>query len=178
MLQGVHAAGYAYNDLKLDNIMVGFNNRLAKEYTEENVFEAASLHLVDFGFATSFIEKQSGLHIQHDEVETFRGNMIFGSLNQLNFQKTSRRDDLISLLYMLVYMLNNGKLTGIDLETQMINTEAFKLARKAKQIHTLDTLCCGNAHILKSFAHEVLNLKFKEQPNYKRFDKMLVEAFS
>jgi len=178
MLEGVHAAGYSYNDLKLDNIMVGFNNRLSKEYTPENVFAGASLHLVDFGFATSFVDKKTGLHISQEEVETFRGNMIFGSLNQLNFLKTSRRDDLISLLYMTIYMLNQGKLTGIDLDTHMVNTEAFKLARKAKQNHTLDDLCCDNAQIMKKFANEVLNLKFKEQPDYKKLDKILQEAFS
>jgi len=108
MLESVHAAGYAYNDLKLDNIMVGFQNKLAKEYKEENVLADASLHLVDFGFATRFINKSTGLHIEEDEVETFRGNMIFGSLNQLNFMTTTRRDDLISLCYMTIYMLNNG----------------------------------------------------------------------
>jgi serine/threonine protein kinase len=31
MLESVHAAGYAYNDLKLDNIMVGFKNKLPRE---------------------------------------------------------------------------------------------------------------------------------------------------
>lgn len=178
MLESVHAAGYAYNDLKLDNLMVGFQSKLAKGYTEENAFSNASLHLLDFGFATRFIEKTTGQHIQQEEVETFRGNMIFGSLNQLNFLKTSRRDDLISLLYMLVYMLNNGQLTGIDLDTQMINTEAFKLAKRAKMNHTLDDLCCGNASIMKKFAQEVLSLKFKEQPDYKKFDKLLQEALS
>jgi hypothetical protein len=72
------------------------------------VLADASLHLVDFGFATRFIDKSTGLHIEEDEVSTFRGNMIFGSLNQLNFMTTSRRDDLISLCYMMIYMLNNG----------------------------------------------------------------------
>lgn len=108
MLESVHAAGYTYNDLKLDNIMVGFQSKLAKEYKEENILADASLHLVDFGFATRFVDKSTGKHILEDEVETFRGNMIFGSLNQLNFMTTSRRDDLISLCYMIIYMLNNG----------------------------------------------------------------------
>jgi serine/threonine protein kinase len=108
MLESVHAAGYIYNDLKLDNIMVGFESKIAKEYKEENVLADTSLHLVDFGFATKFIDKSTGLHIKEAEVETFRGNMIFGSLNQLNFMTTSRRDDLISLCYMVIYMLNKG----------------------------------------------------------------------
>ena len=60
----------------------------------------------------------------------------------------------------------------------MVNTEAFKLAKRAKMNHTLDDLCCGNASIMKKFAQEVLSLKFKEQPDYKKFDKLLQEALS
>ena len=116
MLESVHAAGYAYNDLKLDNIMVGFQSKLSKELTENDVFADTSLHLVDFGFSTRFTSKDTGLHKEQEDVDTFRGNFIFGSLNQLNYSSTSRRDDLISLLYMTIYMLNNGQLTGIDLE--------------------------------------------------------------
>jgi serine/threonine protein kinase len=63
MLESVHAAGYTYNDLKLDNIMVGFKSQIPKEYKEENVLADASLHLVDFGFATRFVDKSTGLHI-------------------------------------------------------------------------------------------------------------------
>lgn len=178
MLEGVHAAGFVFNDLKLDNIMVGIKDRLPREGSQGNVFAEGTLHLIDFGFATRYIDKETGLHIKQDEVETFRGNMIFGSLNQLNFLKTSRRDDMIALLYMLVYMVNNGKLTGIDLDTAMVNTEAFKQVKKAKQRHTLETLCCGEAQILKKYAQEVFSLKFKECPDYEKLTKILKEAFS
>jgi serine/threonine protein kinase len=178
MLESVHAAGYAYNDLKLDNIMVGFQNKLAKEYKEENVLADASLHLVDFGFATRYFDKSTGLHMEEDEVDTFRGNMIFGSLNQLNFMTTSRRDDLISLCYMIIYMLNKGQLSGIDLESNLANTEAFKLARNAKENHTLSTLCCKNAQSMTKFAEEVFQYKFKETPNYDKLRKILIEAIA
>lgn len=79
---------------------------------------------------------------------------------------------------MLVYMLNNGKLSGIDLDSSMINTEAFKQAKRAKQNHTLDSLCCGKASILKKYAQEVLSLKFKEIPDYQKLHKLLFEAFT
>lgn len=44
----------------------------------------------------------------------FRGNLEMASLNQLKFYTTSRRDDLISLFYLLVYMLKEGNLPGIS----------------------------------------------------------------
>lgn len=63
MIEGVHLAGYTYNDLKLDNIMLGFDSKLPKEQTAESSFTQSSMHLVDFGFATRFIDKNTGHHI-------------------------------------------------------------------------------------------------------------------
>ena len=115
MLQQIHSAGYVYNDLKLDNILVGFRDKIPSTQTSKDALKTCSLHLVDFGYATRYISRRTGQHIEKSDVSNFRGNMIFGSVNQLNFMKTSRRDDLMSLVYMLVYLLNDGELLDIDL---------------------------------------------------------------
>jgi len=65
------------------------------------------IRLVDFGFASKFIDKD-GQHIKLTNTEIFRGNMVFASVSQFDFIKTTRRDDLISLCYLLVYMFNKG----------------------------------------------------------------------
>ena len=71
--------------------------------------------------------------------------MIFASLNQLNFQMTSRRDDLISLCYLLIYLLNKGNLKGIDLSQNLSRNESFNLVKKAKMNHPVSEFCCDNA---------------------------------
>ena len=81
IIEKIHSAGYTYNDLKLDNLLIGFKDRLPSNYTSENVFENLSLHLIDYGFATRFVNKYTGEHIAKDQVDVFRGNMIFASLN-------------------------------------------------------------------------------------------------
>jgi hypothetical protein len=43
-------------------------------------------------------------------VDTFQGNLLFASPYQLQFHATSRRDDLYSLVYLLMYMLNGSNL--------------------------------------------------------------------
>jgi len=83
ILEKVHAAGYTYNDLKLDNLLIGYRDKLPKKYTPDNVFENVSVHLIDYGFATRYIDKHTGKHIEDTHVDVFRGNMIFASLNQL-----------------------------------------------------------------------------------------------
>ena len=86
-------AKYTYNDLKLDNIMI---NR-----------KTMRTALIDFGFIKPFVGAD-GEHINKESKrDTFEGNMLFSSLNQLQFRSTSRRDDLQSLSYLMIYLLND-----------------------------------------------------------------------
>lgn len=64
MIEKIHQAGYTYNDLKLDNLLIGFKDKLPKGYTSSNIFEDVSLHLIDYGFATRYIDKHTGEHIE------------------------------------------------------------------------------------------------------------------
>ena len=95
------------------------------------------LHLVDFGFTTKFVhhtvDESDGVkrtvHKGKELQDVFRGNMVFSSLNQLQFMTTSRRDDLISLCYLLVFLLNGGELPGMQIYDQTNNKEAFRKIR-------------------------------------------------
>mmetsp|Transcript_3306 Transcript_3306/g.5492 ORF Transcript_3306/g.5492 Transcript_3306/m.5492 type:complete len:146 (+) Transcript_3306:282-719(+) len=69
-LQLIHYAGYTYNDLKLDNILVG----------NSQGGELNKLRLIDFGFAAKY-RKSDGRHYKEDKVDSFKGNMIFASIN-------------------------------------------------------------------------------------------------
>ena len=130
------------------------------------MFSESTFHLIDFGFSTRYKDRKSGEHIKQKEVEKFKGNMIFGSVNQLNFLTTSRRDDLISLFYLIVFLLNKGQMNGIDLENEMTSIEAFKQARMIKKRLSIDEVCGENAFIMKQFGEEVCSYEFEEQPDY------------
>ena len=121
ILERVHASGFIFCDLKLDNILLGEGQTLPNQRfdPERNVFENASLHLIDFGFAPRFQDRETGEHLPQVSTELFQGNLIFSSLNQLKFKSLSRRDDLISLGYMMSFMLLGGKLPGINLDAKM-----------------------------------------------------------
>ena len=68
--------------------------------------------LTDFGFASSYL-KAHGEHISEKQtVKYFRGNLLFSSVNQMEFMTTSRRDDLIPLFLLTLYMLNEGEMPG------------------------------------------------------------------
>ena len=102
---------------------------------------------------------------------------MFSSPNQLDFKSTSRRDDLISLFYMLVYILHEGdnipaftvnKFANRFKEMQRIKT--VKLSLKPKD------LCFGTSSDLNEFMIEVFSYQFKDKPNYHYLRDLLRKA--
>ena len=96
------------------------------------MFSESSIHLVDFGYATKYLDSH-GKHIKEETLDRFRGNIIFASLPQLQFSATSRRDDLISLCYLLVYLINNGQLLGMDTTGELGLEDSYDMALEAKK---------------------------------------------
>lgn len=98
----VHASRRTYNDLKPDNVMLNFDS------DGEPV-----VCLIDFGLSAKILKSEELKHVDQDELQDkFEGNMLFSSLNQMEFKRTSRRDDLTSLFYMMTYLLNDNILVG------------------------------------------------------------------
>ena len=92
----IHSCGRTFNDLKPPNVMVGKN-----EMGNDGAV------LIDFGFVQKFRDNK-GVHNAKDiERKNFQGNMMFASIDQMEFKETSRRDDLASLAYMILYLMND-----------------------------------------------------------------------
>ena len=104
MLQQVHEIGLVYNDLKLDNILVGDS--------DSSTESLADIRLIDFGLCTDFLDTE-GNHIEFRQAQEFMGNMALSSKYSMNFCTLGRRDDLISLAYLLIY-LHSGHLEFLD----------------------------------------------------------------
>ena len=110
-IQLVHKAGYVYKDLKLDNLVVMGDHKRPKD---------VDLTLVDFGFASKFfysIKTDEGIrhiHVDQKELDHFQGNLINASIDQIEFQTPSRKDDLIGLCYLLCQLLRRDQLPYVD----------------------------------------------------------------
>ena len=111
ILERIHATGYVYNDLKLDNLLLDCGIESEHFFSDtDDILNSNDVYMIDMGFATRFIEEHSGEHISKKHVKTYRGNVFFSSLNHLSFVSTSRRDDMISLSYLLIYLFDNGNI--------------------------------------------------------------------
>ena len=65
--------------------------------------------LIDYGFVTQFRDSD-GNHLEKKVSKYFQGNFMFASLDQLNHFTPSRRNDLHSVCYMLIFMINDLKM--------------------------------------------------------------------
>lgn len=76
--------------------------------SNDDIFDRYNVNLIDFGYTTTYIDPKSKDHIRKKGVDTFLGNVVLSSVHQLKFMATSRRDDMVSLFYLLIYLLKDG----------------------------------------------------------------------
>lgn len=100
---------------------------------------------------------------------------MFASKNAHNFSKISRRDDLISLVYLLIYLLDVGRLNFID---YCRDNENIEIVGKIKSKMGCSELC-GNsmeesrAYSIKEFVIEAMSYEFTDEPNYDKLRFLL-----
>ena len=61
------------------------------------------LHLIDFGLANKYFDKKDG-HITFKIKKSLTGNARFASVNAHRGYELSRRDDMISISHMMIYL--------------------------------------------------------------------------
>ena len=149
-IEYMHKRHYLHRDIKPENFCIG---------NEENT---NTLYLIDFGLAKRFKDNKTNQHIPYREKRQFVGTPRYASINDHLGLELSRRDDLISIGYNLIYLLKGG------LPWQGIKGKdrANKLAQKKIQIPN-DVLCSGLPNEFLHYLNYCKNLKFEERPDYK-----------
>ena len=133
IVERIHKTGYIYNDLNLDNLLLDYDfNVDHKQSKIGDFFEKHSVNIVDVHFATSYKDDYSKVHLNQKTLKSYRGSVLFSSINQLNFQSTSRRDDIISILYLLVYLLHKGNMPGITIAEDDDPEKVFERVKKVR----------------------------------------------
>lgn len=113
-IQWLHDKGFVHRDIKPDNIMLKHDNK--------------TLCLIDYGFAKRYRNITTGLHVPSDNIKTVIGSLSFCSYNVHKQQLPSRRDDLISMLYCLFYIIHQQlPWMGLRVEREHVNDTLFSL---------------------------------------------------
>lgn len=151
ILEKMHSRGYVHGDVKPENFLLG----------SPGSPDEKKLFLVDLGLATRWRDS-AGLHVEYDQrPDVFRGTVRYASVHAHLGRTGSRRDDLESLAYTLIFLIR-GRLPWQGYQGE---NKGFLVCKK-KMSTPPDALCCFCPQSFKSFVEYVVNLKFDEEPNY------------
>jgi casein kinase I family protein HRR25 len=140
LLKIIHEKGLIHRDIKPDNFLFGINN-------------PNELYLIDFGFCKSYLNDNE--HIKMKSTHSIIGSINYASIMSHKRYELSRRDDLESLCYILLYFIN-GTLPWCNEinEDKVINQKNEIINSHDYPVVILDCL------------KYVRNMEYEEKPNY------------
>uniref|UniRef100_A0A251UEQ4 non-specific serine/threonine protein kinase n=1 Tax=Helianthus annuus TaxID=4232 RepID=A0A251UEQ4_HELAN len=154
ILDKMHARGYVHGDVKPENFLLG----------QPSTSQEKKLFLVDLGLATKWRESGNGQHVDYDQrPDMFRGTVRYASVHAHLGRTASRRDDLESLAYTLIF-LHRGRLPWQGYQG---DNKSFLVCKK-KMSTSPEVLCCFCPAPVRQFLEIVVNMKFDEEPNYSK----------
>lgn len=157
-LQLIHRIGYIYLDLKSDNVVL-LNS--PKKF-EKNVNK---ITLIDYGFCEKYSKAEENAPKVH-------GNKLFASINSLSGNPVSRKDDIISFCYFLVY-LYFGSLPWESKKNCNIGMEEII---NLKTIYSPKKLCSNATKEILFIFNDANSLEFAETPRYTNYMELLKNA--
>ena len=126
-LEYVHSKYIIHRDIKADNFLVGLNN-------------VSIIYIIDFGLAKQYKSRKTGKHVKYTINKKWSGTSRFASANTLRGVEPSRRDDLESFCYLLLYLMKGSLPWDYINEESEINE--ILLIYKMKQYMTPEMLFC------------------------------------
>jgi casein kinase 1 alpha len=151
-LEFVHSKNLIHRDVKPDNFLMGVGQNCNR------------LYLIDFGLAKKYRDRRTGRHIPYTESRSLTGTARYASVASHLGVAASRRDDLESLGYLLVY-LNRGSLPWQGLRAATKSLKYEQIGEK-KMAVTVEELCRGQPAEFAVFLNYCRGLKFDEAPDY------------
>jgi serine/threonine protein kinase len=149
------------------------------------------VHLIDFGLAKEYQDPETHKHTEYHDKHKLGGTTRYASVNNHLGISTceaicrryvtnctlvqSRRDDLESLGYIMIYFCR-GSLPwqGLKAATE---DERNELVKEKKMNTPIEDLCHGLPDAFTSYFKHVQTLKFDDRPNYSYLRKLFRNLF-
>ncbi|XP_038068329.1 casein kinase I-like isoform X2 [Patiria miniata] len=148
----VHNKNFIHRDIKPDNFLMGLGKK------------GNLVYIIDFGLAKKYRDVHTHQHIPYRENKNLTGTARYASINTHLGIEQSRRDDLESLGYMLMYF-NLGSLPWQGLKAATKRQKYEKISEK-KMSTAIETLCSGFPPEFATYLNYTRSLRFDEKPDY------------
>ena len=158
IIRDIHNRGVIHRDIKPDNILYSLN-------TKEQIY------LIDFGLSLCY-KDNNGRHISQRNSREIIGSINFISVNIHKGITPSRRDDIISIFYVLVYLIVGDLPWNINKMKETKIEKMYNNVFKMKQNINLLSKYGIHENIYKMYEH-CLILDYSDEPDYDYLCRLL-----
>ncbi|XP_031477219.1 casein kinase 1-like protein 3 [Nymphaea colorata] len=163
-IEYMHSKGFLHRDIKPDNFLMGLGKK------------ANQVYIIDFGLAKRYRDSASNRHIPYRENKNLTGTARYASCNTHIGIEQSRRDDLESLGYVLLYFLR-GSLPWQGLRAATKKQKYDKICEK-KVSTPIEVLCKSYPVEFASYLHYCHSLTFDQRPDYGFLKRLFRDLFT
>lgn len=160
----IHACGFIHGDVEPGNFLMGIGPR------------SNEVNVIDFGCSRRFMDAKTHVHIPYEESKKQGKNALFASISTQSGVVPTRRDDLESLAYVLIYFLR-GALPWQNLRDATHKQTYHRILESKKTVST-DVVCRGLPNEFGTFLNHSRALRFDENPNYAYLHQIFRELFT
>ncbi|XWS58413.1 hypothetical protein CRYUN_Cryun08bG0032000 [Craigia yunnanensis] len=159
----MHSRGFLHRDIKPDNFLMGLGRK------------ANQVYIIDYGLAKKYRDLQTHKHIPYRENKNLTGTARYASVNTHLGVEQSRRDDLESVGYVLMYFLR-GSLPWQGLKAGTKKQKYDKISEK-KMLTPVEVLCRSYPSEFISYFHYCRSLRFEDKPDYPYLKRLFRDLF-
>ncbi|OLY84522.1 Casein kinase I-like protein [Smittium mucronatum] len=162
-IEYIHNKAFIHRDIKPDNFLMGLGRR------------TNLVHVIDFGLAKRFREPRTNMHIPYREHKNLTGTARYASINTHLGIEQSRRDDLESLGYVLMYFLRgNLPWQGLRAANKKLKYDCIM---EKKMSTTTENLCRGYPPEFSTYLNYTRSLRFDDKPDYNYLKRLFRDLF-
>jgi casein kinase 1 len=164
IIETIHSKFVLHRDIKPHNFMI----------------RNGELYLIDFGFSTFYVNAEKEHYPMRTDLESIIGSPKYVSINLHNGITCSRRDDLISIGYMYIYLLY-GELPW-DIVKPMKKGDPYDLShimnsknqeiKSLKQLENIENLCKEKCPKIVEYLKRTYSLYYNEEPDYDKLKQI------
>merc|ERR1712242_66578 len=160
----VHAKNFIHRDIKPDNFLIGLGKRRLNQ-----------VYIIDFGLAKKYRDPSTHQHIPYVEHKSLTGTARYASINTHLGIEQSRRDDLESCGFVLMYF-NRGSLPWQGLKANTKKEKYNKIMEK-KMSTPVEVLCKGFPAEFATYLNYCRALRFDDKPDYAYLRRLFRDLF-